>query len=97
MFDEPVDFYWPLLTWVESYLKHNQNKKIVLTLDLGALGIHDSLMIADLASKIPSTSCVQWLFEDEDQEEEGVDFAEFYNVLVYLVNKSTGGQYKVGE
>lgn len=95
MFDEPTDFYWPLSNWVENYLKHNQDKTISLVLDLGILGTHDSLMIADLILQVSSNSQVEWLFANEDQEEQGIDFAEFYNLSFFLVNKYTGDRYEI--
>lgn len=95
MFDEPTDFYWPLSSWVESYLKHNQDKTISLVLDLDILGTHDSLMIADLILQVSSNSQVEWLFANEDQEEQGIDFAEFYNLSFFLVNKYTGDRYEI--
>lgn len=64
------------------------NKTVSLNIDIKRFDEHDEKVFLDLLAMLPQNSCVNWYFEDEDQEENGEYFAEnFYTLFTWFINQ----------
>lgn len=87
--DEPAEFYAKVIDWMQEFFEKHQ-ADIVLKMDLDLMGIHDEVMLLDVVNVLAESAKVEWYYEDEDQEENGVYFAELFDVPFYFVHRVTG-------
>ena len=92
--ENSVDFYKPILEWLDDYAKIAQNnKQTVFKFQLEYFNTSSSKCILDIFRKLEKlytdevNIAIKWFYEedDEDMYESGEDFREIMDIPVELV------------
>jgi hypothetical protein len=95
--ENTFEFYKPVITWVEEFLKTISDEKITINLDLEYLNssslkaYFDLFDILEVAHDNGKSIEVKWIYDKENDiaEETGEDFIEdFESLNIELVTKS---------
>lgn len=89
--ENSIEFYKPLLSWVDNYVK-NPNSKTILSIKLEYFNTSSSKCLVELFRKLEeiadkSEVKVQWYYEEEDEDmmESGQDFQHILKIPLELV------------
>jgi hypothetical protein len=96
LLDDSALFYARLDSWLGDYLKNNPQKKITLILNIEYINTQGHSCLLGFIQNIPNknNSRVNWHFETEDQEDQGLDMADLFDIPFFLINKTTGEKYQ---
>ena len=94
--ENSVDFYQPLLSWLDDYLK-SPNDSTQFTVKLEYFNTSSSKCLIDIFRKLESlylqnhNVVVFWFYEeeDEDMKESGEDFKDILKVPIEMVSYKT--------
>lgn len=89
-------FYAKLDAWLDGYLKYNPDTDVTLALDFEYINTHGYSSLIGLIVNISNNKGlkVNWYFETEDQEDQGLDMADMFDIPFFLINNTTGEKYQ---
>ena len=87
--ENSIEFYKPLIDWIESYSKFPQNKTTV-NIQLEYFNTSSSKCILDLFKKLEAVNheiVINWFFEEDDEDmlEAGEDYDSIINIPFKMI------------
>ena len=87
--ENSIEFYKPLIDWIESYSKYPQNKTTV-NIQLEYFNTSSSKCILDLFKKLEAVNheiVINWYYEEDDEDmlEAGEDYDAIINIPFKMI------------
>ena len=91
--ENSIEFYRPLLEWLDQYGKEGKNDKTVLKIQLEYFNTSSSKCILDIFKKVNAlyndglNVMINWYYEeeDEDMQEAGEDYSDLLDVPFEII------------